>query len=830
MAACKSSLGRALCCQMTENFRWMPIHRKRTQISEISRKVPYSKHYCVRKRVRRLIAGDSQSLNTTVTLADMTPVRESKIYKAMQPLMNQRNQNHRQEDRVSAILRIMKEVERSPLSVNQYFKKNATPFGRCQYYLYRKVLDQKGIQGLYDQRNQGNNVKFTHDMRNFVLGMLKYNRSMTCSEIQHALTNEFGVAISATVLNDFRREHGLRRIRNGLQESGACEMVIALALDSGFMKTVTDVICRHVQQKRASEPFRASLLMPKDHSDLRSHGQFTPEYNQSPDVRASRFQSLDEKIDRKRLGSMEIFTHSRSTTMRYVAALFSLPFVTMNGRIRSVDNPRGNALQYLCGYNYKSATLTKYLSELKYLQMADELIATTARFWIDFWSRRNTSETMFACYYIDGNMKALWSSKPCHKGKVTMLGRVMNCLEQVFIHDGYGHPIYFQTFNGHTDLGKNALCMLDKLSDYLKETGNSDESFSITRILIFDGGGNGVKTLRGLCRSEYHFITILDANQVNERKLKSMSPEKKYAYGDAHLVDCAIELEDSNEKGYIFETRAVQVHWDNQRMCVPVTSLSKDIFSPDNVVKSYFDRWPMQELNFRNLKSRVNIHRIVGYGKKTVDNATVLMKIEQLRSQINGLENALEEPLHQIREMEDTLQVRIREETTYREKSRVVDGERKLSENDMRMFRGIQKEINSLRRQIRNIKKADAKLFTSLKKKKTELARIIDKKKIYRVDVELDQIMTCFKISFANMCAYLLTECFKGENMTLQRLFETIFDLRGQMRIEGGQRHVCIVRNPKQADMMRKLEYAFDILNHMEINDLQGHKYHFQLV
>jgi transposase len=565
-------------------------------------------------------------------------------------MMSQSNQNHKEEDRVSAILRIMKEVEHSPLSVNQYFRENATPFSRCQYYLYKKVLDQRGIQGLYDQRKQGNNVKFTHDMKNFVLGMVKSNRSMACSELQQALTEEFGVTISSTVLNDFRREHGLSRTQPRMQESGASEMVIALALDSGFIQTITDAIYRSVQQKKASEPFRASLSFPKDHSELRSHGQFTPEYNRSPAVNASRFQSVEEKIDKKRLGSMEIFAHSRSTTMRYTVALLSLPLVTMNGRVQGVDHPRGNALQYLCGYNYKAATLTKYLSELKYLQMADEFIATTARFWIDFWGQRTPSETMFACYYIDGNTKALWSSKPCHKGKVTMLGRVMNCLEQVFIHDGYGHPIYFQTFNGHADLGKNALCMLDTLSDYLEETGNSDESLSITRILIFDGGGNGVKTLRGLCQSEYHFITILDANQVNDRKLKSVSPKKRYAYGDADVVDCVIELEDSHEKGYIFETRTVQVHWDNQRMCVLVTSLSQELCSPDNVVKSYFDRWPMQELNFKDLKSRVNIHRIVGYGKKMVDNTSVLGKIERLQGQIQGLEHALEEPLHHIRE------------------------------------------------------------------------------------------------------------------------------------------------------------------------------------
>jgi hypothetical protein len=38
-----------------------------------------------------------------------------------------------------------------------------------------------------------------------------------------------------------------------------------------------------------------------------------------------------------------------------------------------------------------------------------------------------------------------------------MLGRVMNCLENVCIHDGKGHPLYFQTFHGHADLGKHAL-------------------------------------------------------------------------------------------------------------------------------------------------------------------------------------------------------------------------------------------------------------------------------------------------------------------------------------------------------------------------------------
>ena len=122
----------------------------------------------------------------------------------------------------------------------------------------------------------------------------------------------------------------------------------------------------------------------------------------------------------------------------------------------------------------RTARLSRDVSELKYLQISHDLIAATARFWIEFWSRRNQGESLFVCYYLDGNTKALWSSKSCHKGKVTMLGRVMNCLEQVFIHDGQGHPIYFRTFNGHADLGKHVLSMMERISDYIKETTDAE--------------------------------------------------------------------------------------------------------------------------------------------------------------------------------------------------------------------------------------------------------------------------------------------------------------------------------------------------------------------
>ncbi|MCP4403288.1 MAG: hypothetical protein GY801_39020, partial [bacterium] len=693
-----------------------------------------------------------------------------------------------QEERVTTILHVMKDVEKSSLSVNEYFKDQTPPFGRGQYYAYKKTLREWGIAGLYDHRSSGNHLKFTQEMKHFVKGLLEYQRSMSALEVQNALHHAFGVLISQAVINAFRRETDLGWIRlracpqedeSCSEESGASEIVVALALSSGLIDTLVNAITQCIQMRRESAAFRASVCMPTDHPDVRSNGRFTSAYNALPQVQGARFKPLDEKLTTKRLASLRILHLSKATIRRYTLALFSLPLVTTNGRVSRVDAPKGNALQYLCGVNYKAATLDKHVRELKYLQVSEQVIEATARFWIGFWSSRTPSENLFACYYLDGNTKALWSSKPCHKGKVTMLGRVMNCLEQVFIHDSQGHPLYFQTFNGHAALGKHALKMIETISGYLTQAPHHAPQVTVNRILIMDGGGNGVKTLRELSHSGYYFITMLDTNRFTERKVKFLSGATRYEYGEAFVVECTIELEDSKEKGYLFETRAVQVHWDTTRTSVLITNVPTTLFSTDSVVKSYFDRWPAQELSFKDMKNGLNIHRVVGYGKKLVDNPTVLADIERLQAHIHKLEQELHAPLKDIQELEKQCLFHIDEERRYREKSRIVNGKRTLSAHDAQMLQGIQQEIHRLQRTIKTREQKHDKSFNALKKKKTELARIIDKKKRYRVDMELDQIMTCFKLSFANICCYLLDECFHGERMTLQRLFDTIFELRG---------------------------------------------------
>jgi hypothetical protein len=130
--------------------------------------------------------------------------------------MTQQNQHAR----AFMILQVMEEVESSSLSVNRYFKQKEAPFGRVQYYNYKKALRERGEEGLHDQRSKGNNLKFTREMKSFVKGLLEYNRSMNSSKVQSAIENEFGIVLSNTTIKNFRRENDLswRRSHNPLNE------------------------------------------------------------------------------------------------------------------------------------------------------------------------------------------------------------------------------------------------------------------------------------------------------------------------------------------------------------------------------------------------------------------------------------------------------------------------------------------------------------------------------------------------------------------------------------------------------------------------------------
>jgi hypothetical protein len=103
----------------------------------------------------------------------------------------------------------------------------------------------------------------------------------------------------------------------------------------------------------------------------------------------------------------------------------------------------------------------------------------------------------------------------------------------------------------------------------------------------------------------------------------------------------------------------------------------------------------MQELDFKETKTGVNIHRIVGYGKKLVENSNVIEKISTLQNSVLSLEEELKVPLNQIKMIDTELQELIKKETRYREKSSIINGKRVFeSDKTEQQFKKTHKEIN----------------------------------------------------------------------------------------------------------------------------------------
>ena len=734
------------------------------------------------------------------------------------------------DDRVNEIIKTIKKIQESKQPVIKYFESNFVPFSLSRYYKYCKTLQKYGEEGLRDHRKDGNQTKLTQIIKGYITATVKENRSIASSQLKNKILHFFGVSLSEDSINIFRASESLTRIPISKpeyqhQKSGGGEIFTFLAFYINIIDIITKTITQRIDNIRQTESITQTKTFEPDHPEVRDHGKFTREYNQQEDVRCNRFKSIDEKIPLKNLLSMNIFLKSEKTISRYNLALLCLPLVTSNGKSSRVNRAKGNDLKFLSGYNYKDAALDRYLRELKYLKISDQLIIETAKFWINFWRDEQKEETYFVCYYIDGNTKPLWSSNRCYKGKATMLGRVMNCLENVFIHDGKGHPLYFQTFQGHADLGKHALNMVTKLTQMLDDPS---AHIQVNRIIVFDAGGNSVQTLRGFNDSDEYFITILDENQTKDRKFKHMRLETRYKYGNANLVDCQIELVDSSEKSYIYESRAVIVNWDNDRKAVLVTDIPRELLDESGVVKKYFDRWPMQEKIFREEKSGVNIQRIVGYGSKIESYDKMDERHRKICETITHLKLKLEVPLMKIDVIVAQLADLYQQERELREKSRIIDGKRVLGKADALNLQESESQINRCIRQKTIIEKEHKDDFDKYRRYLEEEKRLRGKDKVYRVDTELDQIMTCFKMSFVNLCSFFLTRCFDNEKFELLTLMESIFQLNGSASVSSDRKVIDIEMNPKEPDLMDKLYKGLQILNTMQVHDLDGRVIEFK--
>lgn len=738
-------------------------------------------------------------------------------------------------NKTATILNLFKMVKESGLSAKAYFATHKTPIGIIQYFRLKKRFQQQGEIGLVDQRHSGNARKLTQEQVQFMHGIFAYNRHLSSGALQKELRQQWGIELDRSRVHQLRRQFDMPRLQTNttkqeVAQLAGIEIFAALAHHVGILEHWSETIQQRLEKVKKTEQYGDGFGTGDHIPSRRRNGQFLPRYNRLADVRRMKFASISDKVKDKDFFRLSVYQRTASNLSRKNMAVLLLPLVTNNGAIRSLDKPLGNALRYACGYNYKNATIDKYLRELKYLQVARDLIDCDARFWSHFWKSDNATDHKLACYYIDGNVKPLWSSKRCRKSKVSMLGRVMGCLEQVLIHDGRGRPIYFRTFSGYADLQKHALEAMAQLDEIMGEAQKAGVKKSrCTRAVIIDGAGNAVKTLRAFSQSPYHYITILDTNQVHDRKFKNLTKPQRYRHGEAMLLECRIELIDSTEPCYLYESRAVRILWDNGKESCLVTSIPVTLFNASEVVKAYFDRWPYGEKQFAMMKASVCFFQIVGYGKKCMDDDKMIIRIRQLEIDLRRLRDELEKPLSKIAAKEQELYVLFDEERQLKEKSKIKDGERIQSLGNQKALEMCQCHIRKSQREIKAIEKPFKNQFMNYRLKSKEFARIQNKRTVYHVDVELDQLLTSFRLTLANLLAFLAKTVFDDTPIEMNTLIQSILFLSGSIEELPDRRKILLTKNEKDVVFMSKLAKGLIKLNALNIRHPSGARYEFEL-
>jgi hypothetical protein len=581
------------------------------------------------------------------------------------------------------------------------------PFSRRQYFRYQERWEAHGVTGLLDGRSRGNHRKLTAEAEGYLRGLHQANPQLSLEEVRQALKEKLGIAVGRSTLSGFFQRVGEtilwprprepERVRTA---GGGFEILAALALHLGWVEHTAEVIGNAVSHFRRTAAYREERTS-KDRKG-RQGGRFTAAYNQRWDIREERFASVEEKRVHKNYSRMALFQTSRFVLERKCLGILAFPLITLNGGVRSANVPLGNALEHFCGYNYQHHTLDKFLRELKYLGVAEELLRDQVGFWQEHWrALGEKSELPFLCYYVDGNTKALWSQKRVKQNKVSMLGRVMGCLEQVFVHDAFGHPLYLETYAGKGPMGERILGLMEKIEAALEGPG---PELRVVRVIVMDAASNGVRALRAFAAQDrYHYITSLDDNQWHGEKVREVGRAQRYDHGAATLRDCAIELEDSQEKGYLLVVRAIRIDWDHGKTTVLISSLPREVVGASLVVKAYFDRWPHEELEFRRMKSFACLNRVAGYGKKRLPDEKARARQKELEGRIAEWRKKLRAPLEALAEQDEQLARRLGEQRRIHRRCPIIDGRRVVDPESQMRLTALVRKIAQCRRQRKAI-------------------------------------------------------------------------------------------------------------------------------
>lgn len=230
------------------------------------------------------------------------------------------------------------------------------------------------------------------------------------------------------------------------------------------------------------------------------------------------------------------------------------------------------------------------------------------------------------------------------------------------------------------------------------------------------------------------------------------------------------------------------------------------------------------------MKSFACLNRVAGYGKKKMPDEKVRRSQADLQERITSLRTRLRVPLKAIADQEERLATCIEKERRLHSEGLAVDGKRVVEGKTHLILRSLSREISQRHRQIKSIESECRKELQRLRRHEKEWLRLQGKDYVYRIDVELDQIMSYFRVALVNLSSWFLSECMGKQSMSLAKFFHNVLLMPAEIELTKDVRRIRLKRNPKDPDGMAVLEPALQKLNDLGIQHLDERRIEFAIM
>src|SRR6516165_1006590 len=180
--------------------------------------------------------------------------------------------------------------------------------------------------------------------------------------------------------------------------------------------------------------------------------------------------------------------HREQTLRRRFQALLFAPLLGI--KTLTAFDIHEHPLPTLLGQGYHSSTLRQFLGPLERIDAAAALMPALV------------PQQVGQRVYVDGHMIAYWSRVPMHKGKITMLGRIMAGSQAVIAHDEAGQALFVAYYPPEVHVSQVIVAYCEKVAE---ATG--------TALFGIDRAVNAVAMARAFDNKDLGLLCMLDDNE-----------------------------------------------------------------------------------------------------------------------------------------------------------------------------------------------------------------------------------------------------------------------------------------------------------------------------